>query len=101
MRRLKLVVKAPNGESSLRAVDKDLFAIGRANGNDLVLDNPGHARRHVEIRRKDDSFYLHDLGCRCAKYVNGVVLRDIVELRDGDVITLGDYRLKLLIDEDG
>jgi pSer/pThr/pTyr-binding forkhead associated (FHA) protein len=100
MRLPRLVVKAPDGGSFVREVDKDVFAIGRANGNDIVLDDSCQARRHVEIHREDDLFYLHDLGCRCAKYVNGVVVRDITEIRAGDVLTLGGYQLMFLLDDE-
>ncbi len=93
------MVKGPDRES-LCKVDKDLFTIGRGTKNDLVLQDPCQARRHVEIRREGDAYYLHDLGCRCAKYVNGVVIRDTVELGDGDVITLGDHQLEFLLHDD-
>ena len=95
----KLVVIGPDRES-LCKVDKDVFTIGRGAKNDLVLHDPWQARRHVEIRHEGDSYYIHDLGCRCAKYVNGVVIRDTVEIGDGDVITLGDYQLKFLVEDD-
>ncbi len=81
-------------------LDKDVFTIGRGAKNDLVLHDPWQARRHVEIRREGDSYYLHDLGCRCAEYMNGVVIRDTSELRDRDVITLGDHELKFLLQDD-
>ena len=95
----KLVVKGPDGESLVCPVDKDVFSIGRASGNDLVLHDRWHARRHVEIRREGDSHSLHDLGCRCQKYVNGVAIVDAAQLRNGDVITLGDHQLTFLIEE--
>ena len=95
----KLVATGPDGTSVQVDVDKDVFTIGRGSGNDLVLHDRWQARRHVEIHRRDDSYYLLDLGCRCAKYVNGVVVRDEAEINDGDVITLGDHQLKFLLSD--
>lgn len=75
----KLVATGPDGTSILVEVDKDVFTIGRGSENDLILDDPHQSRRRVEIHRRDRSYYLYDLGCRCAKYVNGVAIRSEAE----------------------
>jgi pSer/pThr/pTyr-binding forkhead associated (FHA) protein len=92
-----LVVHPPEGESFVRQIDKDPFLIGRGKENHLVLDDPTQARHHVEIKSNAGSYVLHDPGCRCAKRVNGVVVRDTTELRHGDIIALGTYWLTFLI----
>ena len=48
------------------------------------------SRRHAEIERRGDHFYLRDVGSQLGTLVNGETLRDGEwQLREGDAITFG------------
>jgi diguanylate cyclase (GGDEF)-like protein len=68
--------------------------LGRAPDCELPLDSPGISRRHAELQVTGDSVRLRDLGSVNGTHVNDVRVHDSVELRDGDLLRLGDVLLK-------
>jgi predicted component of type VI protein secretion system len=65
------------------------FTIGRAPDNDLVLNYPNLSRRHAVIESSGGGVRIADCGSQNGTLVNGVPADGSVELRDGDVVTLG------------
>ena len=64
------------------------FVIGRSRECDLSVTDGNASRRHAEIVREGDSYFLVDLGSTNGTELNGKrVTRE--ELSDGDRITLG------------
>jgi hypothetical protein len=73
---------------------KPVVRIGRGAENDIRLTNDSISARHAEIhRRRDGQIYLIDLGSSNGIYVNNSKL-ERAELNDGDVIELGEVRLR-------
>ena len=73
---------------------KPVVRIGRGAENDIRLTNDSISARHAEIhRRRDGQIYLIDLGSSNGVYVNNSKL-ERAELNDGDVIELGEVRLR-------
>lgn len=69
-------------------------AVGRAPENDLVLDDDQISRRHAFVQAQGETeFWLVDLGSSNGTYVNGRRIAQPVELKKGDVITMGGSRL--------
>jgi pSer/pThr/pTyr-binding forkhead associated (FHA) protein len=66
--------------------------LGRSRECDLVIDDPNVSRRHAELRRKDDTWIVADLGSTNGVKVNGRRVEHAV-LKPGDEITLGLSRL--------
>lgn len=66
------------------------FAIGRSAENELAIDDPGLSRRHVLITNYSGSAQVADCGSRNGTLVNGRPISGVVDLRDGDVIEIGD-----------
>jgi hypothetical protein len=66
----------------------DRSVIGRLQGSEIEIQDPGASRRHAEIRRQDEEFVVVDLGSTNGTLVND---RPIAEaaLEDGDRITIG------------
>lgn len=62
--------------------------IGRLQGSEVEIQDPGASRRHAEIRRQGDEFVVVDLGSTNGTLVND---RPVAEttLADGDRITIG------------
>lgn len=60
-------------ESPLRVPDKGTVSIGRADTNDIVLNEPRVSRQHtiIEWDKSMDSFLIRDLGSKNGTYLNG------------------------------
>jgi pSer/pThr/pTyr-binding forkhead associated (FHA) protein len=60
-------------ESPLRVPDKGTVNIGRADSNDIVLNEPRVSRQHAAIGwdKAMDSFLISDLGSKNGTYLNG------------------------------
>ena len=69
-----------------------LTTLGRDEGADVVLDDPGISRRHSEIRVTNDGPHLvtsiRDLGSTNGTFVNGDRVTS-QRLQDGDRVTIG------------
>ena len=87
---------AAPAQALTRRFDQLGGAIGRAPGNDLVLDDPGKyiSRLHARVEYRDDAFWLVDVGSN-PSLVNDrpVGAGRSVQLEDGDRVTIGDYQL--------
>ncbi len=88
--------KKPTGNTKA-----DLISIGRAETNDLVLDDTPISREHAYIRIQSGHFYLTDLGG-----TNGTMLNEKqmtphveVELQPGDSIGFGRYQFSFMSPE--
>ena len=87
-----LVVQRGPGAGSRYLLDSDLSTVGRHPESDIFLDDITVSRRHVEFRRQDGSFRVHDVGSLNGTYVNGDRVDD-AELQNGDEVRIGKFRL--------
>ncbi|HPZ08033.1 MAG TPA: FHA domain-containing protein [Candidatus Eremiobacteraeota bacterium] len=72
------------------SLNKDYIKIGRAPGNDLCLDYDMQTSSiHAQIRRKNNRYYIEDLGSTNKTYVNGIKIDIMTELNTGDEIKIG------------
>jgi pSer/pThr/pTyr-binding forkhead associated (FHA) protein len=78
------------------SIDRDELTIGRAEGNDVRLEDPYVSRRHAIIRREHGTLHIEDLGSSAGLIVNGVPTAEPALLRLGDRIRLGDVELELV-----
>lgn len=69
------------------------LVIGRHEGSDVQLEDPGASRRHAEIRRQGDDFLVADLGSTNGTLVNEAAVSEHV-LEEGDRITIGSTVLE-------
>lgn len=95
----ELSVQASNGSRDRIPLMKDRVTIGRSRETDITLPDQWLSRRHAEIRRKNDSFFLVDLGSKNGTLVNGARIEGERQLQPGDRITLGEYVLTFSWDE--
>src|SRR6266849_5064478 len=63
--------------------------VGRANDNDVRLEDSSVSRYHAFVRRVDGRYLLSDLGSRNGTFVNGKQVRAPQQLRSGDSIHVG------------
>jgi FHA domain/Domain of unknown function (DUF1707) len=69
--------------------------IGRSPRCDCVVSDLTVSRRHAQLRRRDDRWFLADLGSVNGTRVNGWRVTEEVEVRPGDRVTLGATRYRL------
>ncbi|MHC6226194.1 type VI secretion system-associated FHA domain protein TagH [Pseudomonas sp. X10] len=104
---LKLQVKTYREQplvSELSCLVEAAASLGRAPGNDLVLDDPGKyiSRVHARVERREANWYLVDIGSN-PSVVNERLLGSSREtlLRVGDQVVIGDYRIEVSLQDDG
>lgn len=87
-----LVVQRGPGTGSRYLLDTDLSTVGRHPESEIFLDDITVSRRHVEFRRQDGDFRVHDVGSLNGTYLNGDRVDD-AELQNGDEVRIGKFRL--------
>lgn len=78
-------------------LNKERTSIGRKPVNDIQIDNLSISGQHAVITRILGDAFLEDLNSTNGTYVNGQPVKKHV-LHNNDVIELGKYRIKYLVD---
>lgn len=85
-----LVLKQGSLSEAIHPITKDEFRIGRKHDNDLCLEDDGKASGyHARIYRKDDEYFIEDLGSTNGVLVNGTQIEGAVRLKNGMKVVLG------------
>ncbi|MFQ5421119.1 MAG: FHA domain-containing protein [Anaerolineae bacterium] len=71
--------------------------IGRAEDNQVVLQDGFASHHHAKIFRRDGRWWLQDLGSRNGSLLNDMPLTETAVLSSGDTITIGDTQIKVEI----
>ena len=87
-----LVVQRGPGSGSRFLLDSDVVNAGRHPDSEIFLDDVTVSRRHAEFHRSGDVFTVTDVGSLNGTYVNRDRI-DRVQLKDGDEVHIGKYRL--------
>ncbi len=69
--------------------------IGRGPDNAIVLGDSFVSTSHAIVTFRDDSWWLADLDARNGTWLNGQRIKGEAQLQPGDVITIGQVKLKL------
>ncbi|MDM0044875.1 FHA domain-containing protein [Variovorax dokdonensis] len=91
----RLLLMRKNSSARQIELSGDRTLIGRNADNDVQIDHPRASRHHAELRVEGQTTWLIDLGSRNGTLVNGRLIKQ-VELRHGDVITIGDCDIRFL-----
>jgi len=67
--------------------------LGRERGLRGTIGDPSVSRHHAAVACTHDSCVIRDLGSKNGTFVGGVRIRAPRELRDGDLVELGNMRL--------
>jgi len=90
---LVVVKRGPNaGSTFLIETGDEVTTLGRNPQNAIFLDDVTVSRKHAEIRRRDDGFYIHDLGSLNGTYVNRERVEE-TKLASGDELQIGKFKL--------
>ena len=90
-----LWICAPGHDPLKLGSDRPVLAIGRGEGNDLVLDDPSLSRNHARLRMVKGGAFLEDLGSRNGSRVNGEPIRRVQPVAAGDELQFGRLSLRL------
>ena len=71
------------------------ITLGNSPGIDIRLVDSGIANFHARILYKERKHFLENLDSMGRSFVNGVQAAKLVELRDGDVLRLGDIKMQV------
>ncbi|HEY1331724.1 MAG TPA: FHA domain-containing protein [Actinomycetota bacterium] len=93
-----LAVKRGANAGSTFLLDKDVTTAGRMPDSDIFLDDVTVSRKHAELRREDNRFFVHDSGSLNGTYVNMQRVDD-AELASGDEIQIGKFKLAFFVGE--
>lgn len=93
-----LLVRTGAAAGSTYLVETEVTTLGRDPASDVFLDDVTVSRKHAEIRRQADGFYVHDLGSLNGTYVARERV-EITKLADGDELQIGRYKLTVFVGE--
>lgn len=71
--------------------------IGRGGDSDIILDDSGVSRHHVELRRDGSGLTATDLGSTNGTFVDGDRIRTPVRLSDRSLVTVGRTRMTAIL----
>ncbi len=74
------------------------FVIGRSADADYTLQDQSISRRHCRVVSRDGRYFLEDLGSQNGTAVNGKRIEKPREIREGDVIEIGESSLRVVGD---
>jgi diguanylate cyclase (GGDEF)-like protein len=97
-----LVIYQRDGAGAGKRIELDRLPlrIGREDDNELVIEEECVSRRHARIEQREGRIVLMDAGSTNGTLLNGVELSEIVQLTNGDRITVGSAILKYLAASD-
>jgi hypothetical protein len=76
-------------------LNKPVLTIGRGEGCDLGLfGDPTIEKLHARIYQQDNHYLIADAGTPGGTYVNDVCVKEPAQLRSGDLIRIGNARLR-------
>src|SRR5688572_7983894 len=88
----KLIIRENGAEERIVELRARATSIGRAQENDIAIDDINSSRRHCQIERTTSGYEVVDLKSRNGTLVNGIlVLRK--DLRPGDCIEIGKTKM--------
>lgn len=85
--RATVVIREDDSERTV-ALASDTVTIGRLADCDVVLKDKGASRKHAQLKLRDGTWTLTDLGSTNGTRLNGQTVQSR-ELADGDKITIG------------
>ncbi|MCU1458347.1 MAG: domain containing protein [Actinomycetia bacterium] len=94
-----IVDRGPN-KGSRFLLEHTTTAAGRHPESEIFLDDVTVSRRHAVFERRENGYVLRDVGSLNGTYVNGDRV-DEYELRNGDDVQIGRYRLLFLVGGSG
>lgn len=91
----KLIIEDDAGKTIAVPLARDEITIGRKEGNTIRLTERNVSRFHARLTRQNGQVFIQDCESYTGVRINGDRIRGRVEVREGDLIEIGDYHLAL------
>ncbi len=72
-----------------------MTTLGRAPTNTVILDDPFASTEHARVTLQGEQWWLEDFQSRNGTYLNDIRVNQRTVITNGDVIAIGNLRLKL------
>ena len=89
----KLLIEDDEGKTVAVPLIREEITIGRTDGNTIRLTEQNVSRKHARLTLRSGVLRIEDLSSYNGTSLNGSALSGVANLKDGDVILIGDYRL--------
>jgi len=94
----KLILLDPNGPEQEFQLAKTNISLGRANTNDIIINDVRVSRSHTRLECGPQGISLVDMGSSNGTRLNGIRV-DRATLNPGDTISLGSQQFKFELDD--
>lgn len=91
----KLLIEDDAGKTIVVPLVRDTITIGRKEGNTIRLTERNVSRFHARLEKLSGQVFIEDLESYNGIKINGDRIKGRVEIREGDLIEIGDYHLAL------
>jgi hypothetical protein len=92
---VRLIIEDLEGATTVVNLGTEEVTIGRRPHNTIQLTEQNVSRSHAKLIFQDEGWLIHDLGSYNGVKVNGVPINQPTQLRESDLIQIGDYHLTL------
>lgn len=90
------IVNIANGETFLLCANN--ISVGRSRSCDIKLDERSVSRSHALLSENNGRWYISDVGSTYGTFIGGNKITRQTPLFNGDIITLGNTKLKFIDD---
>jgi pSer/pThr/pTyr-binding forkhead associated (FHA) protein len=91
----KLIIEDDEGKTTVYPLSAGEISIGRKEGNTIRLMERNVSRRHARLLRNNGSVFIEDLDSYNGIRINGERINGRYEVKEGDLVEIGDYHLAL------
>ncbi|HEY4187110.1 MAG TPA: FHA domain-containing protein [Polyangia bacterium] len=91
----KLLIEDDEGRTTVVPLVRDELSIGRKEGNAIRLTERNISRQHARLLTTNGSVVIEDLSSYTGVRVNGLRIEVPTPVRDGDQVSIGDYKLSV------
>ncbi|MBI2372984.1 MAG: FHA domain-containing protein [Deltaproteobacteria bacterium] len=91
----KLIIEDDEGKTTVVPLSRGELSIGRMEGNTIRLMERNVSRRHARLVRENGAVLIEDLNSFNGVKINGERIESRIEVKEGDLVEIGDYHLAL------
>lgn len=91
----KLIIEDDEGKTTVVPVSRGEISIGRMEGNTIRLMERNVSRKHARLLRENGAVFIEDLNSFNGVKINGERIDKRLEVKEGDLVEIGDYHLAL------
>lgn len=91
-----LEIEIPGKSKTEFPLENKEVSIGRSSQNTIEVTNPSLSNHHALIYIKAGGYFIKDLNSSNGTFVNGRPIINEIELKNGDLMTLGEIQIKFL-----